>query len=334
MNRRKFLAGASAAVVGLAGCVSNGGTDNDDGNSGDGGNQDDNPGDGDNGSGDGGNGDDGSGDGGNGDDGTGDGDDGNGDDGNSDDASGDGIDLPDGVSTASIPTANTDCGTSDADRFDAELGETVTINGTLSAPNPCHEAVFSEITLEGGELGVTIDVEDTSGDTGCVECIGEVSYEATIELDDVEVTKATLTHVTGGTYTIEGSRTYPNPTVTDTAIEMVGAECGTEDDATANIEPGEEAVEITGTVIASNPCHRAVLSDVTVDGSKLDVEVGLEETETDVCESCTGAISYEATVTIEEMKGLNTVSVSHPDGSSYGASWRSSSTSARDPESN
>jgi hypothetical protein len=75
-------------------------------------------------------------------------------------------------------------------------------------------------------------------------------------------------------------------------------------------------------------------AEVTVDGSKLSVDVGLEETETDMCESCIGAISYEATVSVAEMKGLNTASVSHPNGSSYGASWQSASAGARDPESN
>jgi hypothetical protein len=332
MNRRKFLAGASAAVVGLAGCLEEGQTNDDgsgsDGGNSDGGNVDDGTG---NGSGDS---DDGSGDGGNSDDGSGnggDGEDGNGDGGDSDN----GIDLPDGVSTVSLTTVTTDCGETDADQFDAELGETVTITGTLSASSPCHEAVFSELTLDGDELGVTIDVKDTAGETGCLTCIGEVTYEATIELDGVEATTATLTHATGGTYTIDESRAYPSSTVTDTTIEMVDASCGTEDDGTTNIEPGENAVTITGTVITDHPCHRAVLSSVTADGSELAVEVGVESTLAveETCTNCTGAIAYEATIAVEEMEGLDTVSVSHPDGSSYGASWQSDSARASDPES-
>lgn len=314
MNRRRFLAGASAAVVGLAGCLAEDGTD-DGTDGGDEGNQT--------------NGNDGSGSDGSDNDGGDeiDGGENNGDNNDGDETDGSEIDLPDGVATASIQTSETKCGTSDADRFDADLGETVTITGTLSAPNPCHEAVFGELALDGDELAVTIDVKDTS-DEMCEACIGEVSYEATIELDDSEATTATLDHATGGSYSIEESRDYPNPTVADTAIEMVGAECGTEDDATAHIEPGKEAVEVTGTVIASNPCHRAVIADTAIEDATLSAEIGLEETETDVCESCTGAISYEATVTVEEMKGLESVSLSHPDGTEYGASWQSASTSA------
>lgn len=105
----------------------------------------------------------------------------------------------------SIETVGTDCGTPDDEHARADRdGNTVTLSGVLVTSNPCHEAVLVEYSLTDGELSVDIDAVSTL-DEGevCIECIGAISYEATIEVDsDAVVARVRLNHVPGETFTI------------------------------------------------------------------------------------------------------------------------------------
>ncbi|MEF8814660.1 MAG: hypothetical protein V5A55_12710 [Halovenus sp.] len=70
----------------------------------------------------------------------------------------------------------------------------VAIRGTFTAPNPCHEAVLEETTVDGDRLQVSVSRRSTleEGEV-CRECVGAISYEASIEvfpldaLEDVQV---------------------------------------------------------------------------------------------------------------------------------------------------
>jgi len=104
-----------------------------------------------------------------------------------------GIDS-DGVVDTSMETLGTDCGGPDDDDATASVsGNTVTINGVLPAPNPCHEALVEAASYEAGTLSVAIDAADATGeDEGCVQCHGSVTYRADVELEDASAVGTVL----------------------------------------------------------------------------------------------------------------------------------------------
>jgi hypothetical protein len=100
----------------------------------------------------------------------------------------------DGVVDTSMETLGTDCGGPDDDDATASVsGNTVTINGVLPAPNPCHEALVEAASYEAGTLSVAIDAADATGeDEGCVQCHGSVTYRADVELEDASAVEMVL----------------------------------------------------------------------------------------------------------------------------------------------
>lgn len=83
-----------------------------------------------------------------------------------------------------IDTVDATCAGDDEDEFSWAIeGDTVDIDGKATAPNPCHEAVFESITLDGDTLLVEIGLESTS-DQACVQCVGGIEFEAWVEVDD------------------------------------------------------------------------------------------------------------------------------------------------------
>lgn len=75
------------------------------------------------------------------------------------------------------------CGGPNADvSLDAETTETgdqlITVIGALSTPNPCYRV---EGDLERMEDGLALQVISESEGGMCVQCVGQVSYEAQIE---------------------------------------------------------------------------------------------------------------------------------------------------------
>jgi hypothetical protein len=108
------------------------------------------------------------------------------------------------IEDSSIETVDAGCASGDSDSVEAKKsGRTVSLDGVLSSPNPCHEAVIGSESVSEGALSVTIDVKSTL-DEGemCQDCLGAVDYEATFELTgDVEVTSVEVTHATGETHT-------------------------------------------------------------------------------------------------------------------------------------
>jgi len=95
--------------------------------------------------------------------------------------------TPSGVADRSFEVTDSDCGaqTDDASVTFDEDGGTVTVTGTIWGADACYTAVLSDVRLDGGTLTVVVDSEsDAETDTMCAECITEIGYEATVELDD------------------------------------------------------------------------------------------------------------------------------------------------------
>lgn len=110
-------------------------------------------------------------------------------------------------------------GTADGDEDDGSSVETddefVRINGTLTAPTPCHEAMLDSVDYDGDadELSVVVVAEDTSApDEACQQVITQLSYEATIEFvggtPDADSVSVQHRGTAGGTMTDDSGRDY------------------------------------------------------------------------------------------------------------------------------
>ena len=109
------------------------------------------------------------------------------------------------LEASSIETVGTECAGADAETASADrAGETLSLSGVLPASNPCHEAVLVDVSLGDGTLSVRVDVESTLEEGGvCVECVGAVTYEATVDLPaDATVRRVVVDHETGETIEI------------------------------------------------------------------------------------------------------------------------------------
>ena len=104
-------------------------------------------------------------------------------------------------------------------------------------------------------------------------------------------------------------------TVEATALSTVDAACGDEESAAVTVE--DDVMTVDGALTAPNPCHEAVLGDVSVAGDQLSIHVGAVSTGEDLCIECVGRIEYEATVTLRDADALGSVHVIHADGESF-----------------
>lgn len=66
--------------------------------------------------------------------------------------------------------------------------ETVTITGAIPVSAVCRDwkAVFEAVTLEETTLHVEVDVERETGDAVCQDVLGQVEFEATLEITALE----------------------------------------------------------------------------------------------------------------------------------------------------
>lgn len=103
-------------------------------------------------------------------------------------------------------TVDASCASGDSDSANAELSEgTVSLDGVLTASNPCHEAVPGTVAVEENQLRVEIGVESTlDDDEMCQDCLGAIEYEATVSLgNDSEIDSVHISHSGGETHTIQ-----------------------------------------------------------------------------------------------------------------------------------
>ncbi|MCT9095261.1 hypothetical protein [Haloarchaeobius sp. HME9146] len=116
-------------------------------------------------------------------------------------------------------------------------------------------------------------------------CVGDDS------LGGVDEETETKTDTPTGTPTAE-----PTPKLESQSIETTDTGCGSEGNASVSF--GDAAVDVTGSVVASTPCHVAVMQDATFDteSKTLTVTVGVKEDGSDACMECIGVVEYAATL--------------------------------------
>ena len=106
--------------------------------------------------------------------------------------------------TGSITTENAECGSQEGAAgisFDQEE-QTVTVDGTISASNPCHEAVLSKARYDAESNAVTVTVTTESTGEMCQECLGSVEYRATVDFEESLPTDVIVKHGAGDSKTV------------------------------------------------------------------------------------------------------------------------------------
>jgi len=241
--------------------------------------------------------------------------------GSSDDGGGDGDEPAPAVSSSSIETIATACAGQDAGDASVTLSDgTVTVEGTIGAPDPCHDAVLQNVGVEDDELRV--EVGRTAVEGTCTTCTGEIDYRATIQAEDAGgLATCTVDHDGGETYSVGLDQDSDDiPAVSDTAIETTGTECRSGNPGEAAADRGDGTVTVDGVIGASNPCHEAVLQEVAIHNRQLVLTVDVDSRD-GPCQKCLGAISYTATVELSGADGLAGVTAEHVGRDEHATNW-------------
>jgi len=92
-----------------------------------------------------------------------------------------------------VETTETGCGGGIEQSEWNRDGQTITVTGTFQAPTRCNKAVLVDISEQDGVVEMVVGREATSQE--CVNCVGSISYTATIEMaDGATVEDVTVTH--------------------------------------------------------------------------------------------------------------------------------------------
>ncbi|WP_439028404.1 hypothetical protein [Haloarchaeobius sp. DT45] len=88
----------------------------------------------------------------------------------------------------------------------------------------------------------------------------------------------------------------PAPKLDSQSIETTDTGCGSGMDATVTF--ADSGVDVSGSVVASTPCHEAVLQDATfaAESKTLTVTVGVQDDGSDACTQCIAVVEYAATL--------------------------------------
>lgn len=196
----------------------------------------------------------------------------------------------------------------------AVTDEVVSLAGVKTASNPCHEVVL-DTAVAGTELLVDVTAEPDDHDDTCVQCAGSLEYEGKISLSTDAVETVTVSYGTNGPTTtvdaddapdeISGESETATPTETsdsnpEPAVEHVETRetsCATGENSVRATRDGD-ILSVEGIIDAPDPCHTAVVSDISLDNSELAVAVGVES-ENDLCQQCVGAVNYQATIDLD-----------------------------------
>lgn len=193
-------------------------------------------------------------------------------------------------------------------RRDREAG-TVRILGTLVTPTPCHDATVESIEYDTDTETLTVVVGSTRTEEACLECVGLVEYEATIDVsggvpESVDVTNEQPL-ADGGSET---------PSLVDSSLSVTDVSSSvTEPTADVSFDDGDTTVVVAGTIEGTDTCQTAALRRVTQNASDGSLQVDVETTDRKKANGCTQAIvyiDYEAVIRFDG--GIpSTVSVSH-----------------------
>jgi hypothetical protein len=110
------------------------------------------------------------------------------------------------VGGRSLETVNTGCGSDNTAKVSfTDRGASVT--GKIPVSDPCHEAVFADVSVGDDGVTVTMAAAETDADA-CQQCLGVVEYSAGLETENGVPASVTVRHdAQGETTTVaEASR--------------------------------------------------------------------------------------------------------------------------------
>jgi hypothetical protein len=223
-----------------------------------------------------------------------------------------------------VTTLASDCRSDDpaADIvFDTENGRLV-VRGTMATSNPCHRAVLSDVRYDADadRLAVAVASEAESG--GCMECLGQVSYEAVVRLSGAVPNEATVSHdgqpIASAAYASDSASASPpngedgtgsRPAEDDTSTPFQGVELETRSFAVTGVENGQQRnaaavsfdpdadrVTVTGTIWGASGCATARLAGASYDRETDRLVVTVDTaTEGEACTDAIVEVGYEGT---------------------------------------
>jgi hypothetical protein len=236
----------------------------------------------------------------------------------------------DGIQVTNVETETVDtaCRSDEEEGSESTInGDTVEVTGTLFTSNPCH-TVSAEASVSGSTLSVAVSGEPEEG-TECTQCLGRVEYQVQVSLSEAGVETVDVSHGSGdgtgegassGSSDGQSADTMDADTSTDIelAVETIESGQGTcaqgDEYASGNREDG--TLTLDGVIQAPNPCHEAVVSDITTSGGTQTVNVGVESTlgEDEMCQQCLGHISYQVTLSGANTASNEEIRVQHSSG--------------------
>lgn len=89
------------------------------------------------------------------------------------------------VTDSQVETVETGCATGDGGATVVREGEQVRVTGRLRTATPCYLARLTDATYDADadRLTVAVTAERDPEAMACVDCVGEVEYEATVTFD-------------------------------------------------------------------------------------------------------------------------------------------------------
>ncbi len=207
-----------------------------------------------------------------------------------------------------------------------EASQTVTITGTLATSQPCYEATLSTVEYHTDDAMLNVAVTPESTEEMCVDCLGMVEYEATIEFsggvpETVDVSHEDAANGGHGDGEDDGEHSDDHaggdsdtPSLVDSELSVTDVSgSASETTADASFDTEMNTVTVTGTIQGNNGCKTATLGNVTYNESDDHLTVDVETTDREDTGMCTQQlvyIDYEATITFE--KGVpKEISVQH-----------------------
>jgi len=102
-------------------------------------------------------------------------------------------------------------------------------------------------------------------------------------------------------------QTTTGPGEVRTTIETTGSACGT--DASVSFSWSESSVLITGTLVASDPCHAVAVADAAVRDGTLEVRLAPERSDGGLCAQCIAGIDFALCATFPGQRPTEAVVV-------------------------
>lgn len=108
-----------------------------------------------------------------------------------------GSDGQDGPTVVDVTTETVSSGCLDPTAAGSDVtidGQTVRMTGVIEAPNPCH-VVVADAAVEATTLTVSVDVEPEDDVLDCIQCVGSLEYDVSVNLSESGIETVDVRHV-------------------------------------------------------------------------------------------------------------------------------------------